>query len=296
MSLDFNYAANSPNLIQNAQNLVSSVVNQFIVRPLGAPNIIGISGFIFDVLDDEEVIIDSDITDHYVESNYAIQDHIALKPVRFTLRGYVAELVDDLPNSLASIYNRVKGLQTLGGLAPQFNTQDSQFYSQVNDTVQKVTNVINQAKSAYQLFGDSSTTSNKQQKVYQYFFNMWKTRQLCKVETPFAVFDNMAIESIRAIQSGSTRFISDFTITFKQILTVNSIVLTPSVGSLLSQNLGSVSNSLLSPGGVFKQTVAAISNLGTDAGTPTNKQGFVLTVANTLNTRYLQQAAPPSVY
>lgn len=296
MSLDFNYASSKTGIIQNAQNLVSSVVNQFIVRPLGAPNLTGISGFIFDILDDEEIVIDSDITDNYVEGNYSVQDHISLRPIRFTLRGYTGEVVDDLPNALASIYTRVKGLQTLGGLAPQFNTQDAQFYAAVNNVVQKVTNVINQVKSAFQLFSDSSTTTNRQQKVYQYFFNMWQTRQLCTVETPFAIFENMAIESIRALQSGATRFVSEFSITFKQIQTVNSITLTPNAGSLISQNLGTVSNLLPVPGGVFKQVVAPVSNLGSTSGTATNKQGLTFSVANVTASKYIQQAALPNQY
>ncbi len=296
MSLDFNYAAGQGNILQDAKNLASSVVDQFIVRPLGSPNLIGVSGFVFDILDDEEVILDSDITDHFVEANYSVQDHIALKPVRFTLRGFTAEVVDQIPNNLATIFQRIQGLESLGGLAPTFNTQDAQFYSAVNDVVQKTTNVINQVKSTYQFFGDASTTTGKQQKVYQYFVNLWQTRQLCKVETPFAVFESMAIESIRAVQGGTTRFISDFTITFKQITTVNSITISSNVGSLVSQNLGSISNQALSPGGVFKNTIAAVSNLGTDGGTSTNKNGTTFTVANVLESRYVQQAALPNQY
>lgn len=292
MSLNFNYASGQGNILQDAKNLASSVVNQFIVRPLGSPNIIGVSGFVFDILDDEEISIDSDITDHYVEANYAVQDHIALRPVRFTLRGFVAEVVDDAPNALASIYSRIKGLESLGGLAPEFNVQDAQFYATVNDTVQKVTNVINQAKSIYQLFGDSSTTDNKQQKVFQYFYNMWKTRQLCQVETPFMVFDNMAIESVRALQSGASRFVSDFNITFKQIIQISSITFSTNIGSLLSQNLGSISSAPLLGSGVFQQVISTPVNLGTDAGTPNNDLGAPFTVTDTLQSTFLQQSNP----
>lgn len=296
MSLNFNYSTTQPNVIQQAQNLASSVVNQFIVRPLGSPNLIGVSGFVFDVLDDEEIIIDSDITDSYVEANYAVQDHIALKPVRFTLRGFTAEIVDEIPNALTTLFGTVQGLVSLGGLAPSFNAQDAQFYATVNNTVQKVQNVVNQVNSVFQLFSNSSTTTNKQQKVYQYFYNMWKTRQLCTVETPFAIFESMAIESIRAFQSGTTKFIADFTITFKQILVVNSITITPNAGSLVSQNLGSISNNVRNPGGVFQQVVSGQSNLGTDNGTATNDQGLTFSVANVSQAHYIQQAASPNQY
>ncbi len=296
MSLELNYNSNQPSIVQNANNLVASVVNQAIVRPLGMPNLTGVSGLVMDILEDEEIIADSDITDHYVEQNYAVQDHIALKPIRFTLRGYVGELVDAFPNALATIFTQVAGLSTLGGLAPQFNVQDTQFYAALNNVAQLSTNVINQVKNAYQLFNQSSTATNKQQTVYQYFFNMWKTRQLCTVETPFAIFENMAIESLRALQSGETNIISEFTITFKQIQTVSSITFSSNAGSLLSQNTGSISNLPLLGGGRFEQIIASPVNLGTDAGTANTANGSPISVASISQNIYLQQAGLPNRY
>lgn len=296
MTLNINYNSSQPNVIQNASNLLSSVVNQAIVRPLGAPNLTGISGLIMDLVDDEEVVIDSDITDHYVQENYAVQDHIALKPIRFTVRGYVGELVDDVPNALASIFTQVSGLTSLGGLAPQFNVQDTQFYAAVNNVVQLGTNVLNQVKNAFQLFNQSSTTRTRQQTVYQFFYNMWKTRQLCSVETPYAVFENMAIESIRALQSGESTTISEFTVTFKQIITVSSVLLSSNVGSLLSQNLGSISNLPFIGGGRFEQIISSPVNLGTDAGTANTPTGSSISVDSISQTIYKQQAALPNQY
>lgn len=296
MSLKFNYNTVQPNIIQNAGNLLSSITGQAIVRPLGAPNLTGVSGMVMDILDDEEIVVDSDITDHYVEQNYAVQDHIALKPLRFTLRGYVGELVDDIPNALANIFTQVTGLTTLGGLAPEFNVQDSQFYAKLNNVLQLGTNVLKQVKNAYQLFNQSVTTTNRQQTVYQYFFNMWKTRQLCTVETPFAIFENMAIESIRALQTGETNVISEFTVTFKQIQTVASITFSNNVGSLLSQNSGSISNTPLLGGGRFEQIISTPVNLGTDAGTANNANGLPITVSSVSQNTYVQQASSPNQY
>lgn len=296
MSLNFNYTTAPTTLFQSAQNLVQSTVDQFIVRPIGSPTINGISGFIFDVIEDEEIMLDSDITDQFVEENYAIQDHIALKPVRFTLRGYSAEIVDVVPNALATIYSQLKSLQTLGGLAPGFNVQDAQFYATVNNTVQLATSVFNEAKNVFQLFGLASTTSTKQQAAYQFFYNMWKTRQLCTVETPFANFDSMAIESVRALQKGDTKYVSDFMITFKQIQTVKAFTLVNDFNSLMSQNFGSLTSNPNLVGGVAKNTVAAVSQLGTDPGKATNSNGDLFTVANTQQTYHLQQAQLPAVY
>ncbi len=296
MSIKFNYATSSPTLIQNAQNLVASATSQFIVRPLGSPSLSGISGFKFDIIDDEEIVLESDITDHYVEANYAIQDHVSLRPVRFTLRGFVGEIENSFSSTLAALFQQVETLTTFGGLLPSFNTQDAQFYATVNDTAQKVANVIRQSASIFQMFSDASTSQNKQQEVYKYFFTLWQTRQLCSVETPFAIFESMAIESVRALQSGETKYISDFTITFKQIQTVDSIKLSGKVGSLVPQNTGSVSTTPLLAGGRFQSLISTPVNLGNTSGIGTNSQNQSFDVANTSVPLYLQQCTEPNQY
>lgn len=283
---------------QLAANLVSSVVNQAIVRPLGDPYVIGVSGLILDIIDDVEVLIDSDITDHYVEQNYAIQDHIALKPIRVTLHGYAAEQVNVFsPSVFATIFNTITGLVALGGLGPNFNTQDQEFYNVLNNTSQLGSNVVNAATSIFSLFNNAATLVTRQQSVYQFLYNMWQTRQLCTVETPYVIFQNMAIESIRATQPGASTLISEFIVTFKQILTVASIQGTTSVDSTQSQNTGSTSNAIPQAGGSFGSMVAAPVNLGQTAGIDNLPASQVqLSVANTSQTTYVQQIAPPNTY
>lgn len=51
----------------------------------------GIAGFKFHVPEREQVTFQSDITDHYIEDNTPVQDHIALKPIEITLQGYQGE-------------------------------------------------------------------------------------------------------------------------------------------------------------------------------------------------------------
>lgn len=283
--------------IQSAANLTSSVVNQAIIRPLGNPNLIGISGLVLDIIDDEEIMIDSDITDHYVEQNYAIQDHIALKPIRFSLHGYAAELVNvPTPNVLNSIFTAIAGLVTLAGLAPQFNTQDSQFYGSLNNVAQLESNVVGQTLTAFALFGFKSTLVTRQQTVYQFLYNMWQTRQLCTVETPFAIFENMAIESIRALQSGASNAISDFTVTLKQILTVNSITATNNANSTVTQNTGSSSNASPVFGGAAAPLSAPPVNLGVDSGIGVDASGNTFSVASVSQSTYIQQLQLPNTY
>ena len=205
-------------------NFLSSVVNQFIVRPTGSPNIVGVGGFIFDILDAEEVSLDAEVTDHFVEANYAVQDHIATRPLMFTLRGYVAELADLQTNNILSNLFNTLVLGPVSAYAPQFTTQAVQAYTQLAAITAQTETVISQAQSIFNIFQQKSTTANYQQQAFSFFQNIWMNRQLCTVETPFNTFENMAIVSLRAIQKGETKIISDFAVTFKQIRTTSTIM------------------------------------------------------------------------
>lgn len=252
---------------QEASNLISSVANQAIISPLGDPYTIGISGLIFDIIGDVGVEIDSDITDHFVEANYTIQDHWAQKPIRVTMQGYAAELVSVFqPNIIQEIFSALSGLVLLPGLAPTFNVQDSQFYAQMNAIAQLEQNIVNTTLNAFQIFNNASTLVTRQQTVFQFLLNMWQQRILATVETPYAVFENMAIESIRPTQSGDTTKVSEFIVRFKQIQTVNSIQATPNASSTNTQNTGTTSSQNPIAGGVAQSYSAPTVNLGNTTG------------------------------
>jgi hypothetical protein len=196
-----------------------------------------VSGFIFDIIATEEFSLDSDITDHYTENNSAIQDHIALRPEKFMLSGYVGELTNNFTNFLLNILTEAQSFGTVLGLAPQFSIQATQVYNQIAAVTSSVAAVVNQAQNIYSLFTGVSTTANKQQNAFQYFYNLWLSRQLCEVETPWGILQNMAIENVRVKQDENTRIISDFTVTFKAIRFANTLSLT-STGADLSTLTG----------------------------------------------------------
>lgn len=210
--------------LQGINNLISNVVNQYIVRPSGSPFSLGVNGFVFDILEDEEVSIDSDITDHFIEDNYAIHDHWAQKPIKFSLHGYVAEISELFPehSTAFSILTKVQSLLSLEEFIPKFTTQASELYSKTSSVLSKVNNIANQAANVYDVVTRFQTSATRQQSAYQTFKNFWLSRQLCSVETPYGVFENMAIETIRIVQKGNTKFISDFIVCFKQINIVRS--------------------------------------------------------------------------
>ena len=91
-NVNFNFNSDIATTVTTVNNTIQNITNRFIVTPNSFPP--GVNGFVFDVIDDETIQLDADITDSWIETNSTIQDHIALKPVRFTLKGYVGELYD----------------------------------------------------------------------------------------------------------------------------------------------------------------------------------------------------------
>src|SRR5437660_1633968 len=67
--------------------------------------------------------LESDITDHYVEDNTAIQDQIALRPVLITTQGFIGELNDIPPNKIfAAAYAAAQKLIAISAYTPALST------------------------------------------------------------------------------------------------------------------------------------------------------------------------------
>lgn len=94
MALDLGKILNNPyafklNSLTNIVDLASTAGEMFLVAPEKLQNEV----YIFDTRGDEDVTLESEITDNWVEDNSTMQDHIGLKPMSITLTGYVGELV-----------------------------------------------------------------------------------------------------------------------------------------------------------------------------------------------------------
>jgi len=77
------------NSVINSAEFTNELLNKFVVKTASS---FGISGFVFDIREDENITLKADITDHFVEDNSTIQDHISLKPIKISLRGFVGDL------------------------------------------------------------------------------------------------------------------------------------------------------------------------------------------------------------
>ncbi len=248
-------ATSRPLSLQNAGELVGRVTNQAIARATGSLSALnmGAYGFLFDIIGDEAIDSENRITDHYTEDNKSIQDHIAQGPERFALQGYVGEVTNVLEQGLQSIITSVDRLGILDAFVPNFTQQATQFYNAITSTVGKVTSIVAQVQNAYDLFTQKSTQATKQQAAYNYFKSMMLANQAFTIETPYGIFNNMYIESLRVKQGDESKYISDFRVSFKKIRIVQDAVFI--VGVLNAVAAGRLSQETASTADQGLQTV-----------------------------------------
>lgn len=184
---------------------------------------------------EQTAVLESDITDHYVEDNIAVQDQIALKPETVTTHGFIGELNNVTPSFLKPLKFIANKLTAIGSYTPALTTTALIAYDQAFFLYQVASNAANSAISAWNtLTGQgglsvidsqglsAQANQNKQQAMFQQFYGYWRNRTLFTVQTPWAIFQNMAIVRLRAIQDADTKVITDFEVSFKMIRTAST--------------------------------------------------------------------------
>lgn len=218
------------NIIPSDEGSVFDVLKQLstsqsqiaLIRPNNPPP--GIAGFLFDIVGDEAVELNTDTTDHYVEDNYAIQDQAALRPEKVTIRGFVAELVFVNPEE-EKVSPVTNPLPANPGFEPELTPGARQELDEAEETIDLEDNAIESGQSLYGLYQQLASqrpNQTRQEQVFGYFYQLWKGRQLFTVQTPWGVFTNMILELGRSEQLEDTRFRTDMTLIFKKIRVAQS--------------------------------------------------------------------------
>lgn len=183
---------------------------------------------------EQSVQLESDITDHFVEDNTAIQDQIALKPEIVNTQGFIGELNNVPPFGLETIKTIVDKLTTVVAYTPGLTVTAQENYNRALALYQVAQNARNSAVSAWATVANKLTGStgqstidseglteesnqNLQQTMFQQFYGYWRSRTLFTVQTPWAVFQNMAIWRLRPVQDADSRVMTTFEVTFKMI-------------------------------------------------------------------------------
>lgn len=221
---------NSLNRLLNSADLLASVINTgALVSP---QEDIGFNGWLFHIPKDNQLNFHSEITDHYVESNKAVQDHISLAPVEYTVSGLIGELVwEDVYDQTEQQISEVVDKLPIGQvLSPELTAQGLQIFNTVNKAyktalkIEETTGEDNDPKiyknflqQAGKSFERESGKYYEQQLAVNYFNWAWQGRKLFKIQTPWRIFDNMAIKDFRAEKSEESKTVTNISITFKQL-------------------------------------------------------------------------------
>lgn len=208
----------------NAPNLVDNYSKAFNGRTVLIPQGVGqIGAFTFDYRGDDSVDLDTEITDHWLEDNTAVQDHIGVRPMIVTIKGFVAELslsrtqLAFINKAFSSITNGLSQVDAyLGHYTPGAIDSLQKGISQAQNIAIQIEQAAARAAQIASFF-QAGPAMNKQQAAYFQLSSLALARVIFTVATPFQVFDNMAIMSLRVIQPKETRGWSDFTVKMKQL-------------------------------------------------------------------------------
>lgn len=176
----------------------------------------------FGVCTSNSLSLKSDITTHYTEENYWVNDHWAINPPQYTLSGYIGEVIytrpDNWANKVESLFGAT-GLGLLTILSPKLGSYTSGVLNitrKVNSVVNKYTSI---AKKAVKNAGDwlfDRVRKTNQRRVLDELESLMNNRTLCSVYTPYGVYNKFAIIAVNIRQAQNSKHISDIEVTFQK--------------------------------------------------------------------------------
>ena len=187
--------------------------------------------FAFDIITSHQMVADSDITDHYVEDGSSLQDHIALRPITFTLRGFCAEKVyiGELPPITSKLSSGASKLQPLQALFPTVSSYcqtvvaaSSYVESVVDKYVKIAQNIKDKVKDFNSLLRPAAVIT-RQEVIANELMKLREARVLCNLTSPWGFYQNMALQSIQLVQDETTSQ-SEIIIELKQMNFAHSLL------------------------------------------------------------------------
>ena len=244
-----------------------STTARAVVQGQNAKIVEGINGFVFDIPQTDTVNLTAEITDHWTETNVAIQDHIAFQPVKITLTGIVAELIWEKSKGAAAAEQAIQRAMDVKALSPELAQGATQYlsgYEELNRQKDQAKKVYNDLNTFYD---KNLISTTKQGKAYGILESMFYGRTLCTVNTPWKYFTNMAIENLTFNQDETTKDMTTVTVTFKQINSIDvaatKVALAPVPASQRSglKNQGNTKNQSIAAG-LFDTVTSSFKKLG----------------------------------
>lgn len=215
--------------VDNGRKYLDTLANKYVVKPKNAK---GIFGFVFDYEAEANARLQAEITDHYSESNTVLNDHIALRPLRITLRGFISEVVALPPQGLVGALDAIQNKLTtvpayLGKYTPGAIATIQKAITKATNVVNTIDQSIARVKNIVGLFSKAAPPIPKQERAYIQLQSLFFARSPMLVETPYGSFSNMVIEALSFTQDEATKTWSDITVGMKQMTFVQEAQNTP---------------------------------------------------------------------
>lgn len=189
---------------------------------------------LFDYIDDETLTTEAAITDNFISQNYAIQDHIAIKPKIYRLRGCVGEVVYRNPTDLKNWFTNLaennpilkktvectKPIVAISGIVSNY-TQTA-----INIALQLESSYDRYKKMFYDFIDPNPYTNKRQQEVVSMFNYILQNRiPVTLTNLKFDYYSEGLENSYKSeyyVQSvsshqGDNAFITDIEITIKEV-------------------------------------------------------------------------------
>lgn len=207
--------------VENFKAIWKKHIQEYWITPDNSP-----LNLKLDIVGDETLRADNDVTDHYVESNEAYQDQITLRPKVYTVNGEVGELV---------WYQREPTAQKLGQVAQKlegvisFLPIRSKGFNQMKKTIMKASQWVDTASNAVTklsslvggLLNGETSPLTRQQQSYLYLLQLRDFREVLTIETPWGILKSYVITNLEFRQPKETKDKTYISITFKEFRTTS---------------------------------------------------------------------------
>lgn len=231
-----------------AKKVVADMWKQYVDVDTVTVNVMtsNIDGFQFHILNREQVEMSCDVTDHYIDTNRPVQDHIAWKPIKITMVGrngeYFNNIVENVGHSVA--YYQVMGV--INSYLPK-NT-NFEMIRKVKSTVSRMTGksgIFNQIANTLtsniygvllgalkQLNFDLIASFDEnilldgqtnQQRAFLALQGLWRMGLPVHVTTSWREYDNMLITDVKPLREDNAD-VTEFSVTMKQIQNTQTIM------------------------------------------------------------------------
>lgn len=180
----------------------------------------------FDVIQEHSISLTSQITDNWMENNTYINDHIANQPLTISLRGLSGEVVYTPSTNegiLNDLYNTINSFSKNTAIKTDKLGVIVQLIPPVDNITQKAKNIITYAEASYKRYNkiiknflNPTLKQTRLKSIYQKLSNYWEAKTAFIVETPYATFSDMYIQSL-VLRQNNQNFITDIEINLKQV-------------------------------------------------------------------------------